>query len=196
MYRTCCWNDSCPLVPLFTLAHTAVSEARTGLGQLCPEPVGSPWNTRHSTGQWLQGCIRRNWTCHMHCKCTAVIIQQWLNRGLLHIPHYSHIPLSKVGLWISAGSRYESEKNNGTGFFLEHMAFKVNSITLNKSGVHLIIYWNYTKHSSLHPQGTKKYPQTALEQQVESMGAHLCAYTSREHTAYYMKTLAKDLPKG
>lgn len=45
-------------------------------------------------------------------------------------------------------------------------------------------------------QGTKKYPQTALEQQVESMGAHLNAYTSREHTAYYMKSLAKDLPKG
>uniref|UniRef100_A0A669EU71 Ubiquinol-cytochrome c reductase core protein 1 n=1 Tax=Oreochromis niloticus TaxID=8128 RepID=A0A669EU71_ORENI len=73
-----------------------------------------------------------------------------------------------VGLWISAGSRYESEKNNGAGFFLEHMAFK----------------------------GTKKHPQTALEQQVESMGAHLSAYTSREHTAYYMKTLTKDLPKA
>ncbi|KAM9859548.1 cytochrome b-c1 complex subunit 1, mitochondrial [Aulostomus maculatus] len=73
-----------------------------------------------------------------------------------------------VGLWISAGSRYESEKTNGAGFFLEHMAFK----------------------------GTKKHPQTALEQEVESMGAHLNAYTSREHTAYYMKTLAKDLPKA
>lgn len=48
----------------------------------------------------------------------------------------------------------------------------------------------------LFPQGTKKHPQTALEQQVESMGAHLSAYTSREHTAYYMKTLSKDLPKG
>uniref|UniRef100_A0A8D3CF98 Mitochondrial-processing peptidase subunit beta n=1 Tax=Scophthalmus maximus TaxID=52904 RepID=A0A8D3CF98_SCOMX len=71
-----------------------------------------------------------------------------------------------VGLWIGSGSRYESEKNNGAGFFLEHMAFK----------------------------GTKKYPQSALEQQVESIGAHLSAYTSREHTAYYMKTLAKDLP--
>uniref|UniRef100_A0A3B4AQ57 Uncharacterized protein n=1 Tax=Periophthalmus magnuspinnatus TaxID=409849 RepID=A0A3B4AQ57_9GOBI len=71
-----------------------------------------------------------------------------------------------VGLWISAGSRYESEKNNGAGFFLEHMAFK----------------------------GTKKHSQSALEQKVESMGAHLSAYTSREHTAYYMKTLSKDLP--
>ncbi|XP_068598525.1 cytochrome b-c1 complex subunit 1, mitochondrial [Brachionichthys hirsutus] len=73
-----------------------------------------------------------------------------------------------VGLWVNAGSRYESEKNNGASFFLEHMAFK----------------------------GTKKHPQTALEEQVESMGAHLSAYTSREHTAYYMKTLAKDLPKA
>ncbi|XP_019736112.1 cytochrome b-c1 complex subunit 1, mitochondrial [Hippocampus comes] len=73
-----------------------------------------------------------------------------------------------VGLWISAGSRYESEKTNGTGFFLEHMAFK----------------------------GTKKHPQSALEQRVDSLGAHLSAYTSREHTAYYMKTLAKDLPQA
>lgn len=73
-----------------------------------------------------------------------------------------------VGLWIGAGSRYENEKNNGAGFFLEHMAFK----------------------------GTKKHTQLALEQQVESMGAHLSAYSSREHTAYYMKTLSKDLPKA
>ena len=34
--------------------------------------------------------------------------------------------LFQVGLWISAGSRYESERNNGAGFFLEHMAFKVD----------------------------------------------------------------------
>ncbi|KAF7711619.1 cytochrome b-c1 complex subunit 1, mitochondrial [Silurus meridionalis] len=73
-----------------------------------------------------------------------------------------------VGLWINAGSRYESEKNNGAGFFLEHLAFK----------------------------GTKKNTQSAIEQAVESMGAHLSGYTSREHTAYYMKALAKDLPKA
>ncbi|GAA6088751.1 cytochrome b-c1 complex subunit 1, mitochondrial [Tachysurus ichikawai] len=73
-----------------------------------------------------------------------------------------------VGLWINVGSRYESEKNNGAGFFLEHLAFK----------------------------GTKKHSQAALEQAVESMGAHLSGYTSREHTAYYMKALAKDLPKA
>ncbi|XP_069499444.1 cytochrome b-c1 complex subunit 1, mitochondrial [Ambystoma mexicanum] len=73
-----------------------------------------------------------------------------------------------VGVWIGAGSRYENEKNNGAAYFLEHLAFK----------------------------GTKKRPQAALEQEVESIGAHLNAYTSREQTAIYIKALSKDLPKA
>ncbi len=28
-------------------------------------------------------------------------------------------------MWIGAGSRYENEKNNGAGYFVEHLAFKV-----------------------------------------------------------------------
>ncbi|XP_077582941.1 cytochrome b-c1 complex subunit 1, mitochondrial [Stigmatopora nigra] len=91
-----------------------------------------------------------------------------LDNGLRVASEETEHATCTVGLWISAGSRYENEKNNGTGFFLEHMAFK----------------------------GTKKHPQSALEQQVEAMGAHLSSYTSREHTAHYMKTLAKDLPQA
>ncbi|XP_030632470.1 cytochrome b-c1 complex subunit 1, mitochondrial isoform X2 [Chanos chanos] len=94
--------------------------------------------------------------------------QTTLDNGLRIASEETGQATCTVGLWISCGSRYESEKNNGAGFFLEHMAFK----------------------------GTKKHPQSALEKEVESMGAHLSAYTSREHTAYYMKTLAKDLPKA
>ena len=30
-----------------------------------------------------------------------------------------------VGVWIDAGSRFETKKTNGTAHFLEHMAFKV-----------------------------------------------------------------------
>lgn len=56
--------------------------------------------------------------------------------------------------------------------------------------------FSYLHRSTRLHQGTKKHTQLALEQQVESMGAHLSAYSSREHTAYYMKTLSKDLPKG
>lgn len=45
-------------------------------------------------------------------------------------------------------------------------------------------------------QGTKSRPGNALEKEVESMGAHLSAYSTREHTAYYIKALSQDLPKG
>lgn len=33
-----------------------------------------------------------------------------------------------VGAWIDAGSRAESERNNGTAHFLEHLAFKGASL--------------------------------------------------------------------
>ncbi|XP_036387073.1 cytochrome b-c1 complex subunit 1, mitochondrial-like [Megalops cyprinoides] len=91
-----------------------------------------------------------------------------LENGLRIASEESGHSTCTVGVWIGCGSRYETERNNGAGFFLEHMAFK----------------------------GTKKHPQSALEKEVESMGAHLSAYTSREHTAFYMKTLSKDLPKA
>ena len=73
-----------------------------------------------------------------------------------------------VGVWIDAGSRYENHQNNGVAHFLEHMAFK----------------------------GTKNRSQTQLELEVENMGAHLNAYTSREQTVYYAKCLSKDLEKS
>ena len=42
-------------------------------------------------------------------------------------------------------------------------------------------------------KGTTKRSQTDLELEVENMGAHLNAYTSREQTVYYAKCLSKDL---
>merc|ERR1719276_446279 len=73
-----------------------------------------------------------------------------------------------VGVWIETGSRYESDANNGVAHFLEHMAFK----------------------------GTSKRSQLQLETEVENMGAHLNAYTSREQTVYYAKVLKKDVPQA
>ncbi|KAJ3402161.1 hypothetical protein CcCBS67573_g05476 [Chytriomyces confervae] len=70
-----------------------------------------------------------------------------------------------VGIWIDAGSRFENAKNNGTAHFLEHMAFK----------------------------GTKSRTQLNLETQIESIGGHLNAYTSREQTVYSAKTLSGDV---
>jgi len=73
-----------------------------------------------------------------------------------------------LGMWIDTGSRYETDANNGVAHFLEHMAFK----------------------------GTAKRTQHQLEVEVENMGAHLNAYTSREQTVYYAKVLKKDVPKA
>ncbi|XP_025771822.1 cytochrome b-c1 complex subunit 1, mitochondrial isoform X1 [Puma concolor] len=91
-----------------------------------------------------------------------------LDNGLRVASEQSSQPTCTVGVWIDVGSRYETEKNNGAGYFLEHLAFK----------------------------GTKNRPGNALEKEVESMGAHLNAYSTREHTAYYIKALSKDLPKA
>jgi len=88
-----------------------------------------------------------------------------LPNGMRVASEDSGIPTTTVGLWIDAGSRFENDKNNGVAHFLEHMAFK----------------------------GTKTRSQTELELEVENMGAHLNAYTSREQTVYYAKCLSKDL---
>lgn len=71
-----------------------------------------------------------------------------------------------VGVWIDAGSRFETDETNGTAHFLEHMIFK----------------------------GTEKRSARELEEEIENMGGHLNAYTSREQTTYYAKVLDKDLP--
>jgi processing peptidase subunit beta len=81
---------------------------------------------------------------------------------------HSHAQTATVGVWIDAGSRAETDKTNGTAHFLEHMAFK----------------------------GTKNRNQHALELEVENLGAHLNAYTSREQTVYYAKSFRKDVPKA
>lgn len=69
-----------------------------------------------------------------------------------------------LGVYIDTGSRYETEENNGVSHFLEHLAFK----------------------------GTNKRSQIQLESEIENMGGHLNAYTSREMTCYYAQVMKKD----
>lgn len=73
-----------------------------------------------------------------------------------------------VGVWIDAGSRYETIHNNGAAHFLEHMAFK----------------------------GTPSRSQYQLEIEIENMGGHLNAYTSREQTVYFAKVFERDVDKA
>ena len=70
-----------------------------------------------------------------------------------------------IGLWVDVGTRHEPAPVNGVAHFLEHMAFK----------------------------GTERRSALAIAEEIEAVGGHLNAYTSRESTAYYAKVLKEDV---
>ena len=45
-------------------------------------------------------------------------------------------------------------------------------------------------------KGTTNRSQQQLEVEIENMGGHLNAYTSREQTVYFAKVFKKDVPKA
>ncbi|KAJ0492341.1 putative peptidase M16, metalloenzyme, LuxS/M16 peptidase [Helianthus annuus] len=45
-------------------------------------------------------------------------------------------------------------------------------------------------------KGTEKRSVRSLEEEIENMGGHLNAYTSREQTTYYAKVMGSDAPKA
>jgi len=61
--------------------------------------------------------------------------------------------------------------------------------------IYVLFLW-YDSLCNILFQGTQKRSQTDLELEVENIGAHLNAYTSREQTVYYAKSFSKDLNKG
>jgi predicted Zn-dependent peptidase len=71
-----------------------------------------------------------------------------------------------LGIWVDVGTRHEPAAINGAAHFLEHMAFK----------------------------GTERRSARAIAEEIEAVGGHLNAYTSRESTAYYAKVLKEDVP--
>ncbi|MEM7444469.1 MAG: pitrilysin family protein [Pseudomonadota bacterium] len=69
-----------------------------------------------------------------------------------------------LGVWVGAGTRYEAREVNGVAHLLEHMVFK----------------------------GTRRRDAKQIAEEIEAVGGHLNAYTSRETTAYYAKVLKGD----
>ncbi len=70
-----------------------------------------------------------------------------------------------VGVWVDTGARNETKPLNGISHLLEHMAFK----------------------------GTERRDAYTIAAEIEAVGGHLNAYTSREQTAYFAKILKADL---
>ena len=71
-----------------------------------------------------------------------------------------------LGAWVEVGTRDEGADINGISHLLEHMAFK----------------------------GTQRRDAKAIAEEIENVGGHLNAYTTRESTAYYAKIMKEDMP--
>lgn len=68
-----------------------------------------------------------------------------------------------MGVFVGAGSVDENDKNNGISHYIEHMMFK----------------------------GTKKRSAFDIADHIDSIGAQINAFTTKEMTCYYTKALAE-----
>lgn len=66
-----------------------------------------------------------------------------------------------LGIWVKNGSKYESSSENGISHFIEHLLFK----------------------------GTKNRTAKKIASDIDEIGGHINAFTSKEYTCYYTKTL-------
>ena len=74
------------------------------------------------------------------------------------LPHFRSV---SVGVWIVAGSQYETREENGLSHFLEHMLFK----------------------------GTEKRTARQIAEVMDAVGGQLNAFTAKECTCYYAKVI-------
>ena len=77
----------------------------------------------------------------------------------------SHVKSASVGIWVRAGSINEIKKNSGISHFIEHMMFK----------------------------GTDRYSAKDIAVNVDRIGAQINAFTGKEATCYYIKTISEKL---
>ncbi len=89
-----------------------------------------------------------------------------LNNGLTligeRLPHFRSV---SVGVWIAAGSQYETREENGLSHFLEHMLFK----------------------------GTEKRSARDIAEVMDAVGGQLNAFTAKECTCFYAKVIDEHL---
>ena len=85
-----------------------------------------------------------------------------LNNGLkLVFEKIPHVKSISIGVWVGTGSRNEVLKNNGVSHFIEHMLFK----------------------------GTQNRTAKGIAESIDSLGGQLNAFTGKECTCFYAKTL-------
>jgi predicted Zn-dependent peptidase len=96
-----------------------------------------------------------------------MIVRDVLPNGVrLITEQMDHVRSVSVGVWLTRGSRHEPREHGGIAHFVEHMLFK----------------------------GTSTRSAEDIAQQVDSLGGHLDAFTSKEYAGYYIKVLDEHLP--
>ncbi len=96
-----------------------------------------------------------------------MIVREVLPNGVrLITEQMDHVRSVSVGVWLTRGSRHEPQHHGGIAHFVEHMLFK----------------------------GTATRSAEDIAQQVDSLGGHLDAFTSKEYAGYYIKVLDEHLP--
>src|SRR5512135_2601601 len=94
------------------------------------------------------------------------VMQSKLSNGMRIVTdRMDSVETVSLGVWVDVGTRHEPASINGVAHLLEHMAFK----------------------------GTARRTALDIAAEIEAVGGHVNAYTSREHTAYYAKVLKADV---
>lgn len=89
-------------------------------------------------------------------------IQKVLSNGIrVAAERIPYVRSLSIGVWVGNGSRYESAEENGISHFIEHMVFK----------------------------GTQTRTARDIALEMDSVGGQLNAFTTRECTCFYAKTL-------
>jgi predicted Zn-dependent peptidase len=86
---------------------------------------------------------------------------------LLCIAEMPHMESVSLGVWAGVGGRHDPMELGGLAHFVEHMIFK----------------------------GTKRRSARRVNMEVESVGGSMDAYTSEDHTAFFVRGPAEHFPR-
>jgi predicted Zn-dependent peptidase len=96
-----------------------------------------------------------------------MVVREVLDNGLRLITEsMPHVRSVTIGVWLTRGSRHESDERSGIAHFVEHMLFK----------------------------GTETRSAEDIAQSIDSIGGQLDAFTAKEYASYYIKVLDEHLP--
>jgi predicted Zn-dependent peptidase len=96
-----------------------------------------------------------------------MVVREVLDTGLRLITEsMPQVRSVTIGVWLTRGSRHESDAQSGIAHFVEHMLFK----------------------------GTDSRSAEDIAQAIDSIGGQLDAFTAKEYAGYYIKVLDEHLP--